>query len=161
MSSPPSTPLLTVEGLNAYYGTAQALEDGSFEILPGATSIVGRNGMGKTTLCNAILAIPPARTTGSLPVSGAEAVPRPAGSHARLDPLRGAGARRPPVLRDREPRHRLRAAGPQALPVPLRGRAPPYDRGARLRPALDRCRRLRALPAPRPAEAQRRRAAVG
>jgi len=69
-------PLLVVEGLNAFYGPARALDDVSFQIFPGATSIVGRNGMGKTTLCNAILGIPPARTTGSIRFRGEELVGR-------------------------------------------------------------------------------------
>ena len=64
MSEP--QPLLSVQGVSAFYGTAQALEDVSFDIVGGSTSIIGRNGMGKTTLCNAILAIPPARVTGSI-----------------------------------------------------------------------------------------------
>jgi branched-chain amino acid transport system ATP-binding protein len=67
-------PLLTVQGLSAFYGPARALDDVSFQIFPGATSIVGRNGMGKTTLCNAILGIPPARTTGSIRFRGEELV---------------------------------------------------------------------------------------
>jgi ABC-type branched-subunit amino acid transport system ATPase component len=49
-------PLLLIEGVNAYYGRARALEEVSFEFAGGATSIIGRNGMGKTTLCNAIMA---------------------------------------------------------------------------------------------------------
>ena len=61
--------LLAIEGVNAYYAGAQALEDVSFEIAGGATSIVGRNGMGKTTLCNAIVGLPPAQVTGSIPRS--------------------------------------------------------------------------------------------
>ena len=61
-------PLLAIEGVSAYYGRAQALEDVSFEIAGGSTSILGRNGMGKTTLCNAIMAVPPARVTGSTPI---------------------------------------------------------------------------------------------
>jgi len=72
-----SEPLLRVEGLNAYYGTAQALEDVSFEIVGGSTSILGRNGMGKTTLCNAIMSVPPARVTGSIRYQGRELVGRP------------------------------------------------------------------------------------
>src|SRR6266852_1141201 len=67
-------PLLAIEGVSAYYGAAQALEDVSFEIAGGATSIIGRNGMGKTTLCNAILGIPPARVTGSIRYLGRELV---------------------------------------------------------------------------------------
>jgi branched-chain amino acid transport system ATP-binding protein len=78
------TPLLRVEGLNAYYGTAQALEDVAFEIVGGATSIIGRNGMGKTTLCNAIMGIPPARVSGSIRYKGKELVGRPSYKIAKL-----------------------------------------------------------------------------
>jgi branched-chain amino acid transport system ATP-binding protein len=72
-----SEPLLAVEGVSAYYGTAQALEDVSFELTDGSTSIIGRNGMGKTTLCNAIMNIPPAHVTGSIRFQGQELVSRP------------------------------------------------------------------------------------
>ncbi|HET6944667.1 MAG TPA: ABC transporter ATP-binding protein [Gaiellaceae bacterium] len=65
---------LSVDGVSAYYGRAQALEDVSFEIAGGATSIIGRNGMGKTTLCNAILGLPPAHVTGSIRYKGRELV---------------------------------------------------------------------------------------
>jgi branched-chain amino acid transport system ATP-binding protein len=84
MSSPSSTPLLAIDGVNAYYGTARALEDVSFEITSGSTSIVGRNGMGKTTLCNAIVGIPPARVTGSIRYQGVELVGRPSYKIAKL-----------------------------------------------------------------------------
>jgi branched-chain amino acid transport system ATP-binding protein len=77
-------PLLAIEGVNAYYGRAQALEDVSFEFAGGATSIVGRNGMGKTTLCNAIVGIPPARVTGSIRYQGQELVGRPSYKIAKL-----------------------------------------------------------------------------
>ena len=50
-----SQPLLAVAGLNAYYGSAHVLQDVSFELGEQAVSIVGRNGMGKTTLCSAIM----------------------------------------------------------------------------------------------------------
>jgi branched-chain amino acid transport system ATP-binding protein len=79
-----AAPLLVVEGLNAFYGTAQALEDVSFEITGGATSMVGRNGMGKTTLCNAIVGIPPARITGSIRYRGTELVGSPSYKIAKL-----------------------------------------------------------------------------
>jgi branched-chain amino acid transport system ATP-binding protein len=79
-----STPLLVVDRVSAYYGSAQALEDVSFEIAGGATSIVGRNGMGKTTLCNAIMGIPPARVTGSITYQGRELVGRPSYKIAKL-----------------------------------------------------------------------------
>ena len=77
-------PLLAVEGLSAYYGRAQALEDVSFELDGGATSVVGRNGMGKTTLCNAIVGIPPARVTGSIRYRGRELVGLPSYRIAKL-----------------------------------------------------------------------------
>jgi branched-chain amino acid transport system ATP-binding protein len=67
-------PLLAVEGVDAFYGRARALEDVSFAIEGGSTSIVGRNGMGKTTLCNAIVGVPPARVTGSIRYKGRELV---------------------------------------------------------------------------------------
>jgi branched-chain amino acid transport system ATP-binding protein len=67
-------PLLAIEGVNAYYGRAQALEDVNLEIVGGSTSIIGRNGMGKTTLCNAIVGVPPARVTGSIRYQGKELV---------------------------------------------------------------------------------------
>jgi branched-chain amino acid transport system ATP-binding protein len=79
-----SEPLLVVEGVSAYYGTAQALEDVSFEVAAGSTSIVGRNGMGKTTLCNAIVGIPPARVTGSIRFRGQELVGRASYKIAQL-----------------------------------------------------------------------------
>ena len=83
----------------------------SFELVGGATSMVGRNGMGKTTLCNAIVGIPPARVTGSIRYRGTELVGQA-------------------FLQDREARDRLRPAGPSSLPVALGRRAPAHGRGA-------------------------------
>src|SRR5712691_11373160 len=77
-------PLLAIEGVSAFYGRAQALQDVSFEIAGGATSIIGRNGMGKTTLCNAIVGLPPARVTGSIRFQGEELVGRPSYRIAKL-----------------------------------------------------------------------------
>jgi branched-chain amino acid transport system ATP-binding protein len=71
-----SEPLLVVEGLSAHYGRAQALEEVSFSMQGGSLGIIGRNGMGKTTLCNAIMGIPPARVTGSIRYGGHELVGR-------------------------------------------------------------------------------------
>jgi branched-chain amino acid transport system ATP-binding protein len=68
------SPLLTVDGLHAYYGTAQALEDVSFSMGRESVAIVGRNGMGKTTLCNAIMGISPPRAEGSIRFQGEEIV---------------------------------------------------------------------------------------
>jgi branched-chain amino acid transport system ATP-binding protein len=77
-------PLLAVENVSAFYGSARALEDVSFELVGGATSMVGRNGMGKTTLCNAIVGIPPARVTGSIRYRGTELVGKPSYKIAKL-----------------------------------------------------------------------------
>ncbi len=79
-----SEPLLAIENVSAYYGTAQALEDVSFEMAGGSTSVIGRNGMGKTTLCNAIMAIPPARVIGSIRFQGNELVGLPSYKIAKL-----------------------------------------------------------------------------
>ena len=69
-----AAPLLEVEGLDAFYGSAQALEDVSFTMGSESVAIVGRNGMGKTTLCNAIMGISPPSSTGSIRFDGQELV---------------------------------------------------------------------------------------
>jgi uncharacterized protein (UPF0261 family)/ABC-type branched-subunit amino acid transport system ATPase component len=63
-------PVLAVDGLDVYYGRAHALQSVSFTIDRGVLGIVGRNGMGKTTLCNAITGLVPA--TGSVKLMGEE-----------------------------------------------------------------------------------------
>ncbi|HXV96427.1 MAG TPA: ABC transporter ATP-binding protein [Gaiellaceae bacterium] len=67
-------PLLKVQGLNAYYGQAHILQDVEFEVGSEPLAVVGRNGMGKTTLCNAIVGMPPARVSGSVKFQGRELV---------------------------------------------------------------------------------------
>ncbi len=79
-----SEQLLVAEELNAFYGRAQALEDVSFAMEGGSLGIIGRNGMGKTTLCNAIMGIPPARVSGSIRYRGTELVGRPSYRVANL-----------------------------------------------------------------------------
>ncbi|MET0909413.1 MAG: ABC transporter ATP-binding protein, partial [Ilumatobacteraceae bacterium] len=49
--------LLRVEGLCAGYGASQVLEHLSFSMNHESVSIVGRNGMGKTTLCNTLMGL--------------------------------------------------------------------------------------------------------
>jgi branched-chain amino acid transport system ATP-binding protein len=66
--------LLTVEKLNAYYGSAHVLQDVSFELGDQALAIVGRNGMGKSTLCASIMGISPPRVSGSIRFDGRELV---------------------------------------------------------------------------------------
>ena len=79
-----SETLLTVEGLNAFYGPSHVLRDVSFAMGDEPIAIIGRNGMGKTTLCNAIVGIPPARVTGSIRFRGKELVGQPSYKIAKL-----------------------------------------------------------------------------
>jgi branched-chain amino acid transport system ATP-binding protein len=69
-----AAPLLSAEGLNARYGSAHVLQDVSFELGDRAVAIVGRNGMGKTTLCAAIMGIRPPHLSGSVKFEGKELV---------------------------------------------------------------------------------------
>jgi branched-chain amino acid transport system ATP-binding protein len=62
MSDTIGTPLLTVRGLEAWYGESKALHGVDFHINAGETvSLLGRNGVGKTTTLRAILGITPTR----------------------------------------------------------------------------------------------------
>jgi branched-chain amino acid transport system ATP-binding protein len=79
-----SDPLLDVKGLNAYYGHAHVLQNVSFSITEQAVAIVGRNGMGKSTLCAAIMGMTPPRTDGSIRFEGNELVGRPSHKIAGL-----------------------------------------------------------------------------
>jgi len=67
-----SEPLLTVSGLDAFYGPAHILQGVGFEMGEESVAIVGRNGMGKTTLCAAIMGFSPPRTSGSVKFKGTE-----------------------------------------------------------------------------------------
>jgi branched-chain amino acid transport system ATP-binding protein len=75
--------LLEIESLNAYYGSARALEDVSFRMDSESIAIVGRNGMGKTSLCNAIMGITPPTVTGSIRFRGEELCGRSSHTIAR------------------------------------------------------------------------------
>jgi branched-chain amino acid transport system ATP-binding protein len=74
MSDTGASALLEIGDLNAYYGSAQALEGVAFTMGRESVAIVGRNGMGKTTLCNAIMGISPPSATGSIRFEGRELV---------------------------------------------------------------------------------------
>jgi branched-chain amino acid transport system ATP-binding protein len=76
--------LLRVEGLNAFYAGAHVLEDVSFEMPDERpVAVIGRNGMGKTTLCAAIMNLTPPRATGSVKFRGEEVLGRPSYKVAR------------------------------------------------------------------------------
>ncbi|HEV8225659.1 MAG TPA: ATP-binding cassette domain-containing protein, partial [Methylomirabilota bacterium] len=63
-------PILQVERLDVHYGRAHALQEVSLTLDHGVIAVVGRNGMGKTTLCNAITGLVPA--AGSVRLAGEE-----------------------------------------------------------------------------------------
>ncbi len=67
-----SEPLLTIEGLNAFYGPAHVLHNVSLEMGSEPVAIIGRNGMGKTTLCASIMGLSPPHATGSIRFRGRE-----------------------------------------------------------------------------------------
>jgi uncharacterized protein (UPF0261 family)/ABC-type branched-subunit amino acid transport system ATPase component len=68
----PSTPALEVKGLDVYYGHSHALQGVDITLQSGVFSVVGRNGMGKTTLCKAIMGLVQA-SGGSVRIRGEEA----------------------------------------------------------------------------------------
>lgn len=62
---------LVVDGLDVYYGRVHVLQGVSFEIGSAPVAMVGRNGMGKTTLAKALLGLVPA-ASGSIQFGGWE-----------------------------------------------------------------------------------------
>jgi branched-chain amino acid transport system ATP-binding protein len=70
-------PLLAVSGLDAFYGRAHCLQGVSFEMGAEPLAVIGRNGMGKTTLCAAIMGIKPPEARGSIRFCGVELSGRP------------------------------------------------------------------------------------
>ncbi len=62
---------LKIEDLHVYYGESHAIQGVSLTLERGVLSVVGRNGMGKTTLCNTITGLMRARS-GSIRVDGRE-----------------------------------------------------------------------------------------
>ena len=70
-------PLLEVEDIHGYYGTAHVLEGVSFTMGAEPVALIGRNGMGKSTLCAALVGLLPT-ATGSVRLEGRELLGRPA-----------------------------------------------------------------------------------
>ena len=67
----PDSTLLSIDGLCAGYGRAQVLHGVSFSVGHEAVGLVGRNGMGKSTLCNTIMGLV-RPTAGSIRFDGDE-----------------------------------------------------------------------------------------
>ncbi len=76
--------MLTVSSLNQYYGGSHTLRDVAFEAPSGAvTAILGRNGVGKTTLLKCLAGLVPARS-GSIRFEGVDVTRMPPYKRARL-----------------------------------------------------------------------------
>ena len=59
-----SRDMLEVRGLNSFYGNAQILRDISLSVKPASVvALLGRNGMGKTTLIRSVMGLAPPRIT--------------------------------------------------------------------------------------------------
>lgn len=57
MSENAKSPALDIRGLNVFYGASHALQGVDLTLSSGVMSVVGRNGMGKTTLCKTIMGL--------------------------------------------------------------------------------------------------------
>ncbi len=83
MAEPRSTPSLHVRDLNVYYGHSHALQGVNLTLDRGVLSVVGRNGMGKTTLCKAIMGLQPA-ASGEISFRGQSLIGKTPAEIARL-----------------------------------------------------------------------------
>jgi branched-chain amino acid transport system ATP-binding protein len=74
-----SEPLLVVENLDAYYGTAHVLQGVSLSMVAEPVALIGRNGMGKTTLCKTLTGLlgVSGRSSGSVRLAGEELHAKP------------------------------------------------------------------------------------
>jgi urea transport system ATP-binding protein len=62
--------MLAIQNLNVFYGESHILHDLSFELTAGETiAVMGRNGMGKTTLLKSLIGMIPSRS-GEIRLSG-------------------------------------------------------------------------------------------
>ena len=72
-----AAPILQVEGLNQYYGGSHILRNLSFDARLGeVTVILGRNGVGKTTLLKSLMGVVPGKA-GSVKLQGADITKAP------------------------------------------------------------------------------------
>lgn len=69
------TPVLQISGLEASYGTSHILQGVDLVVGSEPVAVVGRNGMGKTTLCRAIMGMGPS-CAGSIRFNGEEIIGR-------------------------------------------------------------------------------------
>jgi uncharacterized protein (UPF0261 family)/ABC-type branched-subunit amino acid transport system ATPase component len=85
LKAPPGVgvPILQIAGLNVFYGRSHALQGVDLTLQSGVLSVVGRNGMGKTTMCKAIMGLVPV-SSGSIRFFGEEIAGRSPAEIARL-----------------------------------------------------------------------------
>lgn len=76
-------PVLQISGLNVFYGRSHAVQGVDLTLQSGVLSVVGRNGMGKTTMCKAIMGLVPI-SSGSIRFLGEEIAGRSPAEVARL-----------------------------------------------------------------------------
>ncbi len=69
-------PLLEIRDLHAYYGQSHILQGVDLTLRSGSLALLGRNGMGKTTLCLALTGLLPS-VRGSIRFAGQELVGKP------------------------------------------------------------------------------------
>jgi branched-chain amino acid transport system ATP-binding protein len=69
-----SEPVLEVKALDAFYDQSHVLQGVEFEMGSEPIAIIGRNGMGKTSLCRAIMGMTPPAAKGSIRFQGTELV---------------------------------------------------------------------------------------
>src|ERR1700726_617614 len=82
-SRPQTRPLLAVANLEAWYGESHILHGVTFDVQPGeVVTLLGRNGVGKTTTLKAVMGIIESRT-GSVRFEGKELIRRPSDAIAR------------------------------------------------------------------------------
>jgi branched-chain amino acid transport system ATP-binding protein len=80
---PETGALLVVKDLEAWYGESHILHGVTFDVQPGeVVTLLGRNGVGKTTTLKAIMGIIESRT-GSVRFEGRELIKRPSNAIAR------------------------------------------------------------------------------
>ena len=76
--------MLTIKGLNQFYGGSHTLWDVDLAVAPGARMcLMGRNGMGKTTLLKCIMGLQPTRS-GGIAFDGTDLLKCTAEQRARL-----------------------------------------------------------------------------
>lgn len=76
-------PVLSIRSLHVYYGASHALQGMDISLGGGVHAVLGRNGMGKTTLCNAIMGLVPIRS-GTIRFAGTDITGLPSNKIASM-----------------------------------------------------------------------------